>query len=219
MKILFQIVTNVKLVFAQLSNSMKNKYYEVEIKYKADHIDWNSFVKTIRRDEDSLIEEVKVTGPDQYYRLGVSIVRYRHNFGGFHELTVKTRTSSKTTIVREEIDLNLINHTDPKDVEKFLVTSGYKREFTIVKKCHIFKLTCQAGLGSIVIYDIYRLGESKKRQRFVEIEGDKNQSIQVNKKWLSYWEKKLEKVNLNKKDIYNLSLYEIFSNKMYRVKK
>lgn len=197
----------------------KNKYFEVELKFFADHIKWTDFSKFISNYRNKIIKKTLVEGPDTYFRNRNEIVRYRTNLLDYHELTVKKRTSKKTTTVRHETDILLDKNTNPRDVEEYHLNCGYHKEFTIVKKCLIIYLTHKSKLGTMVIYDIYKIGEKSKKQRFIEIEGDKIQNLKQNKEFLKFWTNELKKINITNKNICNLSLYELFSNRKYKLRK
>ena len=162
----------------------------------------------------------KVSDLLQSLGVGQSVARYRSNKNGFHELTVKRRISKSSTTVRGETDLLLRRDTKNPTVGSFLSMLGYKHEFTIVKRCHIFTIKNHIGIAIPVIYDIWLEGQEDDVKRFIEVEGDKSQSQEQNEKVIAYWKEILEdRFELTNKHLSKLSLYEIFSKNKYWISK
>ena len=112
------------------------KHRELELKFEADTVDLEVFKKWCFGLEPE--EYLHTGGPDVYYSQGPNVLRHRNNGEGAGELTVKRRTSRKTTTDREEIDLRFAAHVTVEDVEKFLQATGWKPMFTVIKDCHMF---------------------------------------------------------------------------------
>lgn len=179
-------------------------YTEIEQKYEADGVDWDKFVK--KACSFGPFKQLKIYGPDTYYTVGRQTLRWRAGKDK-SELTVKSRYSDKSTLVREEIDLN-IGGNSSKTIIKFIRALGAKRLFRIYKDCHIFWFERKEGSVSVVIYEVSCKG--KKKRQFIEIEAEKGQNYKASKKLVRVWEKRL-KLKPNKR--INKSLYEIYSGK------
>lgn len=184
--------------------SANTLYTEIEQKYKADGIDWDKFVKKVC--SFGPFKQLKIKGPDTYYALNNQTLRWRAGKDK-SEFTVKTRYSEKSTLVREEIDLN-IQSNSVKTVVRFIRALGAKKLFRIYKDCHIFWFERKEGCVSIVIYDVSCKG--KKKKRFIEIEAEKGQDYKKSQKLVRAWEKRL---GLKPRKRINKSLYEIYSGK------
>lgn len=238
---------------AEDTQPVEDKYLEIEHKWEADHVNWDEFVRYFRRKRKKLIDEVIVTGPDQYWRadfntrvlarkivesildkenitnwdtrrvknildnsgVGQSVIRFRSDRRNFNELTIKRRTSSKQTTVREESDIPLKNIKN-EEVETFLMMAGYKQEIVIIKRCHIFWVENDLGLAVPVIYDVWVDGKEDDIRRFVEVEAEKGQSKEQCAAILKFWAKELkEKFGLKDRHVSDLSLYEIYTGRKY----
>ena len=191
------------------------KHRELELKFEADTVDLEVFKKWCFGLEPE--EYLHTGGPDVYYSQGPNVLRHRNNGEGAGELTVKRRTSRKTTTDREEIDLRFAAHVTVEDVEKFLQATGWKPMFTVIKDCHIFAFKETPGV-EIVIYDVrcvYPNGEETPLRRFAEIEIHKADSNSPHAlSTLKEWERSMHE------EIPGLtrcseSLYEIYSGKRY----
>lgn len=121
--------------------SAKNpNHREMEIKLAADDVDVEAFNSFCFAKTPS--KYLHIFGPDTYYIQGENVLRRRRDSGpngtGAGELTVKRRTSKKSTRDRLEIDLRFSATMTRDDVERFLGATGWKPQFTVVKDCHIF---------------------------------------------------------------------------------
>lgn len=202
---------NVKVV---KDNMKKNKYFEIEYKFDAKTVTFKKFTNFINNltKKSTLLNILKINGTDDYFGLKNTVVRYRHDKHKYHELTVKKRTSSKSTMIRHEIDMKLPENTDPKDVYQFYTISGYKKLFTLYKKADIYTLSNHLGIAILVIYDVYKKGNKKNTFRFIEVEGHKNQSLAQNTKIINYWKKLIfDELKLNESKMMNKTLFEVFS--------
>jgi adenylate cyclase class IV len=115
----------------------KAQHRELEVKLAADGMNIKAFKDwCFGRDPSKYLH---VTGPDVYYTQGKNVLRHRQpGQGGPGELTVKRRTSKKSTRDRLEIDLKFADIVNIEDVGRFLTATGWKQKFTVIKDCHIF---------------------------------------------------------------------------------
>lgn len=196
---------------------------EIEYKFKADHISWEEFEKFINKNRIGtfkIINKQLFTGFDDYYKLGLSVVR--HRFGGAsNQLTVKLRKSKKSILNRIEQDLNFSKKTSVKDVGNFLIFSGYKLKFSLKKRAIVLWLENEAKVHfTMVLYEVFALNNPNKKRRFLEIEVEKSNDLtqDVAELELGILKHLLSK-KMNFKKPLNKSLYEIFSGKSYRISK
>lgn len=164
-----------------------------------------------------------IIGPDDYYVQGENVLRHRKS-GGPGELTVKRRTSMKSTRDRVEIDLKLDHGMTIEDVAAFLAATGWERQFTVVKDCHIFWFEGSRKTPGVeaVIYDV-KLVDAKGNDswdRYVEIEihkEDSNHPMALST--LRTWEKQLRAELPSLGEVVSESLYEIYSGNKYSLAK
>lgn len=162
------------------------------------------------------VQYVYVHSPDYYYRQGENVVRHRVNSEESHELTVKRRSSTKSTFDRLEIDLKFAATTKASDVEAFLKATGWTLEFKLEKKADIFWFKEGNTHLTVVIYDVF-CGEHKMR-RFIEVEAEKGSDVTVDhaKKRVNAWIKDICADFAISNEPLNDSLYEIYSGKKYQ---
>lgn len=194
---------------------------EIESKYAAEGTSLENFLRFgIYLEPDRYAH---VSGPDVYYEQGDNVVRHRHS-GGAGELTVKRRTTSRSTTNRREIDLKFSDGMVVADVEAFLLLSGWKKAFTIIKDCYIFwtRPDETRPQASIVMYDAWKLGDAGEeidRRRFLEVEIEKENDLSAERaqvclrSWCQYVTFSL---NIDQKPL-NDSLYELYSGKKYQI--
>jgi adenylate cyclase class IV len=184
------------------------KFLEIERKYKANTVDWDSFVKKCKKLKP--YKELITSGPDTYYERGNFVIRWRCGEDS-NELTIKSRFAKKSSLLRKEVDLK-IPFNSPKTVINFIEGIGYKKIFRIYKYCNVFWFQDDIGKVSVVIYKV----KSKKHpdRFFIEIEAEKGQSIKTSKKLIKKWE---EKLGLKKSWRINKTLLEIYSDKKTKI--
>lgn len=195
---------------------------ELELKFDAKEIpigDFLSWAFSFKPDH-----YLHTGGPDIYYSQGDNVLRHRNNGEGAGELTVKRRTSNRSTTSRQEIDLRFSDSTTVEDVEKFLGATGWAPLFTVTKDCHIFSFSSRQERPGVevVIYDVwcrYNDGSDTALRRFVEVEISKADSNHPKAMaTLGEWKQKitafLYPLGGDKKPLPE-SLYEIFSGKKY----
>jgi adenylate cyclase class IV len=163
-------------------------------------------------------EYLHAIGPDLYYVQGKNVLRHRQNGDGAGQMTVKQRTSKRSTVLRGEIDLNFSHLNTVDDVTKFLRATGWREKFTVIKDCHIFSFRDSMPHMEAVIYDVrcfYPGGCEGVPYRFLEIEVHKSHNKHPKSHAaLQIWEADLRKV-LPVGKIMTKSLYEIYSGKRY----
>lgn len=201
---------------------MIHEHNEIEIKLDATGVDIEAFKQFVfKKCPDRFIA---VLGPDTYYENGASVARHRKSkrAEGGHELTVKRRKSERSTRDREEIDLFFdVTRTKQKDVEAWLIATGFKPVFTLTKHAHIFNIPYGGFSVSVVIYDVCEgKFDPDKTRRFIEVEVEKGGEISVDsaKRLLGAWVAELKEAFpvLADRQPLNDSLYEIYSGKKYQ---
>lgn len=161
--------------------------------------------------------------PDTYYTQGGNVLRHRHGGKSAGELTVKRRTSKKSTKDRVEIDLRFDAGTTQDDVKRFLEATGWKPAFTVIKDCHIFWYEEITPGVEVVLYDVRCIrpdGSETAPRRFVEVEihkADSNHPKALTT--LKDWEEAARTQFPGMGAIQDLSLYEIYSGKRYGMAK
>ena len=188
---------------------MKSKYFEIERKYTYSEKNWDSFVKLCHKYKP--IKSELLEGPDTYYENSSGeVLRFRIS-DDLCELTVKSRHSKSSTLIRDEVDLN-IKKNSIKTILKFIKSLGFKKLFRIRKTCHLFWFEDKLGTLNVTIYKIPYNGTT---HTYVEIEPEKGLDAEVAKKLINKWEKKLDLAPWRR---LNKTLLEIFSNKETKLK-
>lgn len=200
---------------------MKAEHRELEVKLDATGLHPDDFNRwcSLRRPSQYL----HTVGTDVYYRQGKNVLRHRKDpAGGPGELTVKLRTSTKTTRNRVEIDLKLAASVGADDVARFLEATGWTPVFSVVKDCHIFWFSELTPAVEAVYYCVRCFkpdGIELAPRTFVEFEIHKADSNHPKaRSVLSDWEKAASK-SLQSMPLVHESLYEIFSGERYNVTK
>lgn len=195
----------------------KAQHRELEIKLDATEIQVNDFKEWAFTLLPS--KYIHVVGPDVYYTQGRNVLRHRQNGEGAGELTVKRRTSEKSTKDRLEIDLRFDIGTTVDDVSRFLQATGWEQKFTVIKDCHIFWFEDQKPGVEAVLYDVRCLlpsGKETKSRRFVEFEIHKADSTHPKAlTTLKDWEADVREAFPQVGDVMSESLYEIYSGRRY----
>lgn len=192
------------------------QHRELEIKLDADEVQVEQFKQWCFGRSPS--KYLHVIGPDTYYVQGKNVLRHRQNGEGAGELTVKRRTSKKSTKDRLEIDLRFDQGTSQDDVTRFLVATGWAPQFTVIKDCHIFWFEDRKPGVEVVLYDvrcIYVSGKETSPRRFAEVEihkADSNSSRALST--LKEWERDARAV-FSFGETQSESLFEIYSGKRY----
>lgn len=198
---------------------------EIEIKWDARNLDRSEFNKKMRLFLVNSHFENKFKhayGFDYYYESETGRVA-RHRSGiDINELTVKARTSNKSTTIRHEANIKLSKDMPVTEIECALGLMGFKHSFSIYKDCDIYFIEDGKAEISIVWYTI-TMPQSKYKvpeRTFFEIEvhniGEK-ESLKLLKKWEKMVAESL--LGLNKSSIIPESLYEIYTGKKYRLEK
>ena len=186
-----------------------SKSIEIERKYSCSKEQWNSFIDLCRSKNPS--NEVVVEGPDTYFKKDDLVVRWRYS-EDLSELTIKSRYSKSSTIVREESEIVISEDNQPKMVLLFLKRLGFKKLFRIKKYCHIFWFNTPDGEICAVIYRV--VSKNRRDRYFIELEAEKGLSVSVSKNMIRKWEKEL---NLPVHRRVNESLYEIYSGEITKM--
>ena len=192
-----------------------NPHEELEIKFKADGVDFKSF-NTYLNNNFNKIKKRHVTCPDVYYIKDKDVVRHRYSEDA-GELTIKQRKSSESTLDRLEIDLKFHKDVTKENVEAFLVALGFKVKFILNKDSYIYHIIRrESGIESVLAY--YTVGTNDNDiKSFIEVEIEKSNNINKAEafKELKWWNKEL-KFNVGVGTPLNESLYEIYSGEKYK---
>jgi len=193
-----------------------------------------SFVRYVLAHTEEIFKKlIVVDGPDTYYsHPDGRVVRHRHDAGGTHidELTVKMRNSETSVVDRVEVDLKLGEKIKPDDVRAFLATLGFEEEMILMKHAHIIWIEGNGIRGTsgrvpgvtLCIYNVTPIVRNYidygKTKYFIEVEIDKEENnLPAAMETLSKWKERLEKWYAGKIEQSDLSLYEIYSGKKYRI--
>lgn len=200
---------------------MISEHNEIEAKMSADHVPFDAFRRFIAA-FPGMDQYIHIVGPDRYYESGVNVVRHREDRKDKrHELTVKRRKSDGSTRDRVEIDLHFGKKTAPKDVDAFLLATGFTKVFTLVKEAHIYWVQLTDNLkATFVIYDVWKEDDDGKRsdlRRFIEVEAEKGSAVtaETAKRHLRS-QVKLLQAQFGLGEPLNDSLYELYSGKKYQ---
>lgn len=197
---------------------MIDEHTEVEAKLEAHTVSLRDFKLFIV--ENLPFEEfLHAEGSDVYYEQGDNVVRHRKDdTSGWHEVTVKRRKSEGSTRDREEIDLRFANSVAYESAAAFLLATGFKPQFKLIKDSHIFKVQLTVNLAAtFVLYDVWQDGYPERKKRFLEIEAEKgsNVTVETAKRHVSTWVTEMRKA-FSLGEPLNESLYEIYSGKRYQ---
>lgn len=199
---------------------MISKDQEIEIKLLAENVNVNKFIKWCK--EKGAVEYRYANGIDVYYKQGDNIIRHRHKGPKGGELAIKLRKTNLNIKDRHEIEMHLSNDTTIPSIDKFLKNSGFEKVFELYKTAHIFLFKRPKYSISIVVYNVGKKTKKgiKGRKKFMELEIEKGSKITPNtaKKNLDIWLKELKK-DFDLSTPLNLSLYELYSNSLYRIVK
>ena len=183
-----------------------NKFVEIEYKYRGGSICWEEFVSNAKKLNP--IKRLVGYGPDTYYKHSDGkILRWRHN-ETFDELTFKHRTSEKSSLVREEVDL-VLGDNSLKGIIKFITFMCFKKLFRVYKDYYVLWYRTDDGIVlSASIYDVYH--KDRIKRRFAEVEIEKGQMVRMSrcKEVIREWEQKL---GLKPSQRINSTLLEIYS--------
>lgn len=195
-----------------------HEHNEIEVKLPANRVDVDAFRAFCFGHKPVKYTIVSET-PDTYWEQGANVVRHRDNLDGTHELTVKRRKSDASIRDRLEVDLHFAQGTRPPDVEAWLMQAGFRRAFTLTKTAHIFWFRQKRHHVTVVIYDVWRVGEDGERldeRRFIEVEAEKGSEVSVEaaKRHLRAWVSMID-CEFDVGEPSNESLWEIYSGKRY----
>lgn len=205
------------------------EHIEFETKYRVEDQNLIIFKQIL----DSLPEEKKfiyVEGPDVYFTYpkwwfdnnpqwdsNGTFARYRKpSYGldnGRRQVTWKYKPKdAKNSIQRIENNFDLADKTTESTVFKQMECSGTTFNCSIIKNCHIYKLTD----ATLVFYTVYDTtdGKPKKADNFVEIEVDEEKIGEMNEEqaWaiIVKYEKLLDGVGVNPQKRLRKSLFEMY---------
>jgi adenylate cyclase class IV len=192
---------------------MLGPHNEIELKFRLQlREDTRRIIEWCQDQKAYRVEKVK--GYDRYYRQGENVVRHRCD-GKAGTLTVKKRTDLNSTTNRVEVDLHFDDKITEKDVQAFLLASGWVFELELLKSATIFWYGHDDYSMTIVVYGIHHNGATDHYLE-LEIEKGSDVSIKYAKELLNYWSSKINKALPGVLSApLNDSLYEIYSGKRY----
>jgi len=193
------------------------KWKEIEIKWNAQRVKRSDFNLALRRHlRGKKWKLVTIAGFDYYHINGPFVLRHRHG-SKTNELTVKARTSKRSTTVRKEVNVTLPPSVSPMLIREMMSELGFNKILPIYKDCDIYFVQDGDFVVDIVWYRASCDGD--RRMDLIEVEIHEA-PIKVSIDMLNKWKKFLnESFGLTDSDIINDSLYEIYSGKRYRVSK
>lgn len=205
------------------------EHIEFETKYRVEDHQLIAFKQIM----DSYPEEKKfiyVEGPDYFWTWPKwwfdnnpqwdeegTFTRFRKpSYGldnGSRQITTKYKPKdSKNSIQRTENNIDVKDKTEESVILKEFECSGKKFNCSIVKNCHIYKLSD----ATLVFYTVYDTtdGKPKKSDNFVEIEVDEEnmKNTTEDQAWavITKYEKVLESLGLNARKRLHKSLFAMY---------
>lgn len=192
------------------------KHKEIEYKWSADHVSRPAFSKKIKKHLEKINANYSfllAEGPDYYYSNKQGYAIRHRNSADVNEITLKLREKNNTITVRKEINIPLAKESTALDVRTFLQNIGFTDDVKIHKSCDIFYIKDKNAEIDIVWYKVTSAGQRPKV--FIEVEvgqvGEES-GLKILKKWANVIQKLFK---LKEKS--DLSLYEIYSGKRYRL--
>ncbi len=196
------------------------KFKEIEIKWYASGVkrsDFNQKIVAYAKAKKQKFRLVQVAAFDYYHSSKDGHVARHRSGGNTNELTVKSRVSNKTTTVRREINLKLAKETSPIEVKEAMEEWGFTKTLPIYKDCDIYFIKDGKYVVDVVWYKVSSPHLKGPDKHFIEVEvheAPEKTSLRI----LNNWKKFLYSTfNITDKDVVNLSLYEIYSGKRYRM--
>jgi len=195
-----------------------NKYTELEVKFNADVKDLNDFKSIVETQCGPLT--LYCEGPDEYFlKPGTdSFKRFRHatypaNCG--KQVTTKVKPEgAKNNINRIEKNLDVSNNEDEL-IRETIKDDGYIYNFTIVKYCHIYKVS-DATLVFYTVFDTTH-GAKESSRSFIEIEVDEEiiGMLTEEEGWqiIEKYEKILAPIGIHAQKRIRKSLFEMYANR------
>lgn len=182
------------------------EFKEIEFKYSADEIKFESFMKII--DQLPITKKLLVSSFDDYFvNESDDFIRYRYS-SDRGELTIKRKTNNKNNNHRVEVNVPTSGDNFTA-VQAFVNLLGYSHNFGIYKTCQIFWLD-KVDLVYYVVYD----KEFKELRRFIEIEALEDHNWESEEQAIAEvvkYEKMLEPLGITPQHRLKKSLFEIFS--------
>lgn len=200
---------------------MSDRYVELELKFSADHVNEAAFLGWAVAQNPERYDASSC--PDLYYVNGTGdTVRHRWSSKA-GELTVKQRLGRKSIVNRVEVDLKFHESMEINDVTQFLLTSGFKRLFTLYKtKVHVFWYQTDNATVTLSLYGVKllndRTGKCGPARQFLEVEAEKGSKLSdaAARILLEKWHDTL-KTTFNLGTPLNESLFEIYSDRTYKL--
>lgn len=183
-------------------------YLEVEAKYDASNIkteDYLSLALSLRP-----ISHLYVEGTDVYYvKSNDEFLRHRISASNiddkFSELTFKKKSTDSNNNIRTEVNVR-VDLNKPELIEAFCEGIGYKRNFSIYKKCWIFYMPD----ANFVLYTVTTDGVNTRN--FLEIECNEDNGLTAEESWeiVKKYEKLFSSLGISARKRLKLSLFELY---------
>lgn len=202
---------------------------ELELKFRADDIQPQDFVAWCGS-TGCMTSYRTVKSPDVYYRQGKNVLRFRGQPGGYGAtITVKKRTSRRSTTNRLEIDVPVDESVSDEDLKAFLEQTGWEPELSIIKESHIIiiddfvfseelKGENRSPPVCLAFYTVWDNVDMTSPRSFLEVEVEKAYVDDRAPIFLELWRRCLTRV-FGLPDPLNRSLYELFTGKRYEMVK
>jgi len=206
-----------------------DRFSELEYKWDATGVPVDHFAAWAMNQSPFKYRRIKA--PDYYWVQGENVIRHRHDVGA-GTLTVKGRKSSESITDRVEIDLQFGPSVKDKDVPAFLEATGWQMQLWLAKDAHIFWFSPKHAsspqfTSTVALYDVNLVFTTTGKHlamlpaspmRFLEVEIEKTSSIDGKRAQdaLNLWRDMLTNEFKLVRPL-NLSLYEIFSGKRYKI--
>jgi hypothetical protein len=214
-----------------MANVLKEaRNHELELKFKANGVEAGDYIEFMASTQ-CMTGYRRTESPDIYYRQGKNVLRFRGlPSGKGATVTVKLRTSKKSTSNRIEIDIPVGPDICDEDVHAFLEATGWRPEVRLFKISHIIDIEdfyfSSGGKSPPVCIALYTVCREflnpkggvrhSKKTTFLEVEVEKayvdGRAEDVLEKWKAF-------IN-NKWDLgepLNQSLYEYYTGRSYRM--
>jgi predicted adenylyl cyclase CyaB len=186
------------------------KFIEQEVKFAVDGSLVYDFKKLVE-DVLGIKDFVYVQSKDVYYTKGDEFLRYRFADDKKNkraELTYKAKLKTENNIIRKEVNLR-VDSNDMETIEAFVDCLGYKKNFEIMKSCHIY----HAEDATLVFYSVR--DEKGDTDHFIEIEVMEGGEYTVEQGWdiIRNYEEKLVSLGINAQKRLKKSLFEMYRKK------
>jgi len=180
---------------------------ELELKFRAENVKLTDFVNLVT--SIGYVKKLEISSWDTYYVHSENkdeFIRFRNS--NTPELTLKRKTDQKNNFKRLEIDLPLdAQRINQELVDAWADVEGYKSKTRIFKTCLIY----WTNTVNFVYYIVYNENMTEIG-RFIEIESNKNNSLDENQnvEEIKKYEQELSKLGISPQNRLRRSLFELY---------